>query len=241
VTSPHGNGPAQAWPTPFHVTFVTETGSTNADLLATGATLPHGTVLVADRQTAGRGRLDRTWESPPFTDGDPSRLNVLMSILLRVPAEQAHEQIRRVAIAAARACERVAGVRPELKWPNDLLLDGRKLAGILAQAAADFIVVGVGLNVAWAPPDAAHLPRGTRDDVVSALVHELAGLPVDITDEYRSRLGTLGRTVRVELAAETFEGTAVDVDATGALVIESAGGRRTVSAGDVIHVRPAVR
>ena len=242
MTTPHGNGRAETWPKPFTVTFVAETGSTNADLLAAGSELPDGTVLVADRQTAGRGRLDRSWESPPDerVGGEQAEgLNLLMSMLFRVDPPMAHDLVRRVAIAAARACERVAGVTPTLKWPNDLLLGDEKLAGILAQAGGDFVVVGIGLNVAWAPVGAARLPISDRDRVLRALLEEFVSLPSDISGEYRERLGTLGRDVRVELVNETFVGRAADVLPDGSLVVEVGAGRRIVTAGDVIHLRLA--
>ncbi len=240
MTTPHGNGRVETWPKRFTVTFVAETGSTNADLLVAGAELADGTVLVADRQTAGRGRLDRSWESPPDQAGvgtEPTGLNLLMSTLFRVAPPMAHDLVRRVAIAAARACERVADVSPSLKWPNDLLLGDKKLAGILAQAGGDFVVVGIGLNVAWAPAGAACLPVGSRDQVLRALLEEFARLPSDISREYRERLGTLGRNVRVELVSGTFVGRAIDVTADGGLIVEVGTEQRIVTAGDVIHLR----
>ncbi len=246
MTTPHGNGREAPWAAPFVVTFVAETGSTNADLLAAGSRLAHGTVLVADRQTAGRGRLDRSWESPPDDrgtgvagpgSGERVGANLTMSILFHSPVERAHDLTVRVAVAAARACERVAGVRPEIKWPNDLLLDGAKLAGILAQGSSGVVVVGLGLNVTWAPEGAAHLPRGSRDELVRAVLAELAALPPDVRDEYRRRLGTIGREVRVELAGEVFTGRAVDIADDGSLIVETGHARRVVTAGDIVHLR----
>jgi len=215
------------------------TGSTNADLMAAGfAGAPHRSVLVADHQTAGRGRLDRTWEAPPGA-------NLLVSILLRDGLDTLQAATQRVAVAAARACEQVAGVVPELKWPNDLLLDGRKLAGILAQVgmvdgAPAFVVVGLGLNIGWAPHGAARLPVGDRDRVLAAVLAALDALPADVTDEYRARLGTTGRQVRVEVAGETFVGRAIGVDDAGRLVVDTPRGRRVVDAGDVVHIRSGV-
>ena len=225
-----------SWPAPWTVTVVPETGSTNTDLVAAAAAgAPHGSVLVADHQTAGRGRLDRGWSAPPGT-------NLLVSILFRDVAGPLHRSTQRVAVAAARACESVAGVRPALKWPNDLLLDGRKLAGVLAQAGAvdgrvAFVVVGIGLNIGWAPQGAARLPRGTRDDVLRALLTALTALPQDIGEEYRHRLGTIGENVRVELPDGVLSGVAEDVDDDGRLVLATTEGRRVVDVGDVIHMR----
>lgn len=212
------------------------TGSTNADLIAAGhAGAPHRTVLVADHQTAGRGRLDRTWDSAPGA-------NLLVSLLFREGIEPAQSLTQRVAVAAARACEVVAGVSPALKWPNDLLLGERKLAGILAQAGSiegklTFVVVGLGLNIGWAPDGAAKLPAGTRDEVLDALLTALDELPTDVTGEYLARLSTIDQDVRVELPTEAFSGRAVGVDAAGRLLVDTAAGRRVVDAGDVVHIR----
>ncbi len=226
------------WPEPWRVQVVPVTGSTNSDLLAKAQSgAPHGTVLVADHQTAGRGRLDRTWDAPPGT-------NLLVSILFRGADGQVavvpQAATQRVAVAAARACEAVAGVRPVLKWPNDLLLDDRKLAGILAQGGPglEFVVVGLGLNVGWAPEGGARLPSGSRDDVLGALLQALNDLPADVGAEHRARLGTLGQAVRVELSGGSFDGVAVDLDDIGRLIVDTGSGRRVVDAGDVIHIRP---
>ncbi len=116
---------------------------------------PAGLVAVADHQTAGRGRLDRRWESPP-------RANLLASVLLRPTfgGEDVYLCAGAVALAGSDACREVAGVEPVLKWPNDLLFEGAKLAGVLAEAefagpTLTAVVVGIGINVAWpGPPDA---------------------------------------------------------------------------------------
>ena len=228
---------------PWSVRIVAETGSTNTDLLAEAAAgAPHGSVLVTDHQTAGKGRLGRIWDAPPGS-------NLLVSVLFREGFDPArpHELTQRAAVAAARTAERLAAVTPELKWPNDLLLDGAKMAGILAQAGAsggpvDHVVVGMGLNLGWAPEGAARLAGVGRDDFLAAWLDELAaGLAGGlIAPEYRRRLATLGQAVLVELPSGSFEGVAVDVTADGALVVELASGeRRPVSAGDVGHLRPA--
>ncbi len=116
---------------------------------------PAGLVAVADHQTAGRGRLDRRWESPPGA-------NLLASVLLRpqLDGSDLHLCAGAVALAGADACRELAGVEPVLKWPNDLLLEGAKLAGVLAEAefagsTLTAVVVGIGINVAWpGPPEA---------------------------------------------------------------------------------------
>jgi BirA family biotin operon repressor/biotin-[acetyl-CoA-carboxylase] ligase len=221
-----------------------------ADLARAGA--PEGVVVVADHQTAGRGRLGRTWAAPPAS-------SLLTTVVLRpaLPAGRVHLVTMAVALAAADACADVAGFMPDLKWPNDLIVGDRKLAGVLAEAAFDgdavqWVVVGIGLNVNW--PD--ELPDELRDVAVAAnhvanhdvdrdalletLLRELetryAALDAVVAD-YRVRCVTIGRVVRVELAGETFTGQALDVDADGHLIVGTGVGARTVTAGDVVHVR----
>src|SRR5262245_52243553 len=141
--------PGPAWPPGWTVEHVVETGSTNADLIADAAHRPDRSVLFADHQTAGKGRLDRRWDAPPGA-------NLLVSMLFHEVPAQPSELTRRVALAAVAACRELVGVEVRLKWPNDLLVDERKLAGILAErAASGDVVVGIGLNVGWAPDGAA--------------------------------------------------------------------------------------
>ncbi len=216
-----------------------------------------GLVAVADHQTAGRGRLDRRWESPPGA-------NLLASVLLRpdCDAGDVHLCAGAVALAGADACRTVAGVEPELKWPNDLLLGGAKLAGVLAEAEFSgsrlaAVVVGIGINVAWpGPPGAGGIcldDVGGRTQPVDrqvllrhvldaleprcALLEEAEGRRI-MAEEVRRRCATLGRRVRVTLATEELTGLASAIDDAGRLVVESAAGPRAVSAGDVVHLRP---
>jgi len=148
-------------------------------------------------------------------------------------------------VAAAQACEAVAGVSPELKWPNDLLVEGRKLAGILAQAGGsggrvDYVVVGIGLNVGWAPPEGACLGEGFDPGaVLEALLAALQKGEQDQDAEYRRRLATLGRSVRVTTAGGDIVGTALDVLPDGRLVLAPPGRPPvTIDTGDVVHLRP---
>ncbi len=236
-----------AWPTGWDVRHVVETGSTNADLVAAveAGTATSRTVLAADHQTAGRGRLDRRWDAPPGA-------NLLVSIVVApipdVPAEVTH----RVGLAAAAAVRRfvASDIAPAvgLKWPNDVLLEGRKLAGILAQRVPghDAVVVGMGLNVGWSPSDAAalasHADDATPARLLRVLLEELDALPTDISLLYRDALVTIGQAVRVELPgdAAALHGRAVDVDERGRLiVIDADGERHALDVGDVVHVRPA--
>jgi BirA family biotin operon repressor/biotin-[acetyl-CoA-carboxylase] ligase len=232
---------------------VAETGSTNDDLaVAARQGGPDRAVLVTDHQTAGRGRLGRRWEAPPGA-------NLLVSVLVRPATATArlHGVTQAMALAARQACADVAGFTPELKWPNDLLVDDRKLAGILAEAVADggrvsAVVVGMGLNVAW--------PEAPTADAVSAAA--VAGRPVDrdalldvllrhldsrlaqwehdpdtLRADYRAALGTIGRQVRVETPSGVLEGAAVDVRPGGELVVDTGGTRHEIGVGDVIHLR----
>lgn len=224
----------------WRVQVVDRTGSTNADLLAAAAAgAPHRSVLAARHQTAGRGRLDRRWEAPPG-------VNLLVSLLFTEVPAHPHELTQRVALAATEAIRRLSGLQPTLKWPNDLLLDGRKLSGVLAQmggtATGHAVVVGIGVNVRWAPPDAAML--GSTFDPLD-LLHEMLEcfdeLPLDITARYRSELATIGQRVRVELPDGTsIEGRAIDVEADGRLVVlDDCAISHRFDTADIVHLRPA--
>jgi len=219
---------------------------------------PDGVVAVADHQSAGRGRLGRSWESP-------AGANLLISVLLRpvLPPALLHLCTAAAALAAADACDAVAGVTPSLKWPNDLLVGERKLAGVLAEVdpgapggppGSSAVVVGVGINVGWPGPPGA---GGTslqaaaghpvdRDELLGAFLVALAPRRAELgttegrrrlATEWRDRCATLGRPVRVEVAEGFFEGIATDLDDGGHLVVRTADGTRVVPAGDVVHLR----
>jgi len=239
----------------WSVTRVAETGSTNDDLaVAARAGAPDRTVLVADHQTAGRGRLGRRWEAPPGA-------NLLVSVLVRPvsppAAERLHGVTQAMALAARAACADIAGFTPTLKWPNDLQVDDHKLAGILAEAVADggrvaAVVVGMGVNVAWpeqATVDAISVAAAAarpvdRDALLDALLRHLDRRlvqwehdPDTLGHDYRAALGTIGRRVRVETPSAVLEGVAIDVRPGGQLVVEADGTRHEIGAGDVIHLR----
>jgi BirA family biotin operon repressor/biotin-[acetyl-CoA-carboxylase] ligase len=232
--------PLPGIPPGWTVERVAETGSTNADLLATAADRPHHSVLVADHQSAGRGRLDRRWDAP-------AGANLLVSILFHDVPPHPSELTRRVALAAVDACRAVAGVEVTLKWPNDLLVGDAKLAGILAErSATGAVVVGMGLNVGWAPEGAARLgpplttATVTPTDVLGPLLAAYDALPADTHERYRAALGTLGRRVRIELPRGFLEGTATDVETDGRLVVlDTCAVTHRLAAGDVVHLRPA--
>ena len=213
-----------------------EIDSTNAwivDRARTGA--PEGTVVVADHQTAGRGRLGRRWESPPGA-------NLLFSVLLR-PEVVSHLVMVRVALAARDAVRAVTGQEAGLKWPNDLVTeDGAKLGGLLAEREGGAVAVGLGLNVGWAPEGAACLGAGVDREAVLAALLDALDRWCDAPDEevaraYRAACVTLNRRVRVDLTDESFTGSAADIDADGHLIVDTGACLRTVTAGDVVLVR----
>lgn len=238
-----------AWPVGWDVRHVAETGSTNTDLIQQVLTGEVGnrTVLAADHQTAGRGRLDRRWEAPP---GANLLVSMVVAPIPPVPADVTHRLGLAAVAAVRRLVDRAVAATIGLKWPNDVLLGERKLAGILAQRVPDrdAMVVGMGLNVGWAPDGAAavrpHASGGpvAPARVLLAVLEELDALPGDIAGQYRDTLVTLGRNVRVELpgAADALEARAVDVDDAGRLVVIDVDGvQRHLDVGDVVHVRPA--
>ena len=246
--------------------WLAETGSTNDDVLALArAGAPEGIVVVADHQTAGRGRLDRTWEAPPES-------SLLLSVLLRppLPVRLAHLVATAVAVASADACSEQLGVHPLLKWPNDLVIvrgerdDGRKVGGILAESVLsgdrlEAVVVGLGLNVNWPgmPPELESIAVSLnqvaerevdREDLLVAILRglddwcdrlELPGGRDQLHTRYRKLSATIGRDVRVDLPHETIEGRAVEVTEDGHLVVRTAGSphRREIAVGDVVHLR----
>jgi BirA family biotin operon repressor/biotin-[acetyl-CoA-carboxylase] ligase len=243
-------------PQRWQVRRFAEIDSTNRYLLdeARGGA-GNGLVAVADHQTAGRGRFDRRWEAPPGS-------SLLVSVLLRPAPEGdappagssggSHRAVMAAALALADAVEAVAGVAPGLKWPNDLVVGDRKLAGLLAEREGDALVIGAGLNVEWEafPPElaatstACNLEAGRSVDRDALLDEFLARLAAaldaldEVPERYRARLATLGRRVRVERVADVLEGDAVDVTSGGALVVRRDDGTdEIVTAGDVVHLR----
>jgi BirA family biotin operon repressor/biotin-[acetyl-CoA-carboxylase] ligase len=246
------------WRGNWQVERVPETGSTNADLLA-GVSLevPHRYVLTTAFQSAGKGRLGRVWEAP-------SGANLLVSVLLRNVAGPLHRVTQHLGLAAALVLSEKYGLRAGVKWPNDVVVtvarEGGdvdvKIAGILAQAAGNNVVVGMGLNVQWAPPPevadatcmaallgAADVPEPIEMlDLVLARFDDIGGL-----DEresfalYRKHLHTLGKQVQCEMPDGSFVvGRAVDVGADGRLnVLDECAVTHHIDTADVMHLRLA--
>ena len=239
---------------------VAESGSTNVDLrshVADAAAWPHLSVLLTDNQTAGRGRLDRTWFAPA---GSALAISVLLRALPANPTARGWIPL----LAGVAMADAIATQLPDrhvaVKWPNDVLVDDRKICGILAEASGDAVVVGSGVNTAMTAPQ---LPVTTATsfavagvtvdedrllaDYLSALDFQLAalaqtgdavasGLHAAVT----ARCSTIGRRVRVSMPGDqTLEGVAVGLDADGRLLVDADGAVQAISAGDVVHVRPA--
>jgi BirA family transcriptional regulator, biotin operon repressor / biotin---[acetyl-CoA-carboxylase] ligase len=242
----------------FLVHRLDETDSTNDWALGAARDgAPDRTVVVADYQHRGRGRLDRRWEAPPGSA-------LLCTVLLRpaLDVEDRHLCAVAVGLAALEACRAAAGLDVGLKWPNDLVVADRKLGGILAETdgreeadGSTAVVIGLGLNVSWPGPpeangtslEAASGRAVTRDELLGAYLEALDGRDRDLrcsqgrialVRAYRSSLVTLGRRVRVQLHADDVVGVAEDVDDQGHLVVATEQGTRTFATGDVVHLRP---
>lgn len=199
-----------------------------------------GTAVLALEQSGGRGRLGRSWASPPG--------GLYLSVVLRPSLPVARWPVLSLAIAvgAAAGIEAAAGAQVKLKWPNDLLVDGRKVGGILLESGPGFAVAGIGINAGApgaVPPlalptgaasiDAARAPLARA--VLEHLEHVVDALYADPSGtirEWKARSITLGRHVRVT-GAEVMEGVAEDIDGDGALVVRTPAGVRRVVAGDV--------
>lgn len=209
-----------------------------------------GVVAVADGQTAGRGRHGRAWQAPP-------RTCLLFSVLLRpsLPPAQWPHALWPLAVALAEAVERTAGARPAVKWPNDLMLRGRKLGGLLAETTRGGVVVGAGLNVNFAAADlTVDQPLTTLADAVGQPVsrealliaslrsfeqwyHRWLAAPAEVWEAWRAGSFLIGRQVEVAVGNRRYTGTVEDQDRDGYLCVRTAAGQmRRLAAGDA-HVR----
>lgn len=244
------------------VDVVAETASTNALLTArVGDSDSTGAVVIAEHQTAGRGRLDRAWVSPP-------RAGLTMSVLVRPSGVDVSRWpwIPLLAgLAVAATLHQECRINASLKWPNDVVIEDRKLAGLLverveAAGLAPAAIIGIGLNVSLREGE---LPVGSatslslegaattdRSLLASALLRTLEGLlrqwqgaagdpAAGLRSAYIDACSTLGRRVRVDLpGGGQAEGEAVDIDDAGRLVVDAGGERLPFGAGDVLHLTP---
>lgn len=234
---------------------LTTIDSTNDELVrrCQGGSIADRTVLFADAQTAGHGRLDRRWDAPP---GE----NLLFSVLFAPPISDPQRLQHAVALAVVDVAHLLGVHEAVLKWPNDIIVndpasesDGRatsKLAGMLSTMTSDgSVIVGTGCNVNWAPDGATSIlaQSATRHEVIEVLRHVLSALdelltlaPEQLDDLYRSRVDTIGRRVRVELPnGEKVVGRATRLDADGALeIVDECAMTHRFHAADVVHLRP---
>jgi BirA family biotin operon repressor/biotin-[acetyl-CoA-carboxylase] ligase len=240
-------------PDGWRLEVLQETGSTNA-VVAERARRgePEGLVVVAEAQTAGRGRLDRSWVSPP-------RAGLTLSVLLRPELTVAQWPWLPLltGLAVATAVRERAELDAALKWPNDVVLGRgagdhraeRKVCGVLAEVPEPgAVVLGIGLNVTTTADELPHdgatslrlagAPVTDRDTLLRAVLRALRAVLVDVDrsqQEYRECCRTIGRRVRVELPGERFvEGLAEAVDDDGRLVVDG----QPYGVGDVVHLRP---
>ena len=216
----------------LHLRATDSTSSRARELALAGA--PHGTLVTAEEQSAGRGRHGRTWSAPP-------RRSLLMSLVLRDPPTL-------IPLAAAVAVADVCGDGARIKWPNDVQLEGRKVAGILVEGRPfdGWVILGIGLNVAVRPED---LPEELReiatglgrepDDVEAVLAELLAALEQRLADDadtildaWRARDALVGR----EISWNGGKGIAAGVDASGRLVVELEGGGKTSLGAGEVHL-----
>ncbi|MFC6154432.1 biotin--[acetyl-CoA-carboxylase] ligase [Nocardioides yefusunii] len=242
-------------PHPLRVEVVDETPSTNADVVARAkAGEPEGLVIAAEHQTSGRGRLDRAWEVPR---GGAVTFSILLRPSIPTPNWTLIPLLAGVAVQAALA-DRLPEVT--LKWPNDVLYEGRKLCGILVERVetpeGPAAVIGIGINV---NQTRAELPVPTatsllaeigesfdRNQVLEQVLGSIRALLPLLEDAevlravYADTCSTIGQVVDVHLpGGETVRGEVLDIDTHGALVMSTGEGTFTAHAGDVVHVRPA--
>jgi BirA family transcriptional regulator, biotin operon repressor / biotin---[acetyl-CoA-carboxylase] ligase len=237
-------GPEHFW----RVEVVEETGSTQVDLLERAqAGEEAGRVLIAEFQSAGRGRLQRGWQAP-------ARSGVMLSFLLRPPALSPWLTLI-TAVATRDAVTELTQIPATLKWPNDLVIeDGRglrKLGGILAEVRGDAVVVGMGINVTLTETElpvenASSLwlegAEIRREALVAGILNNLAARystfiesgPESIRRDYIASSSTIGRKVSIETPAGTLQGIASGIDLDGHLLLDSG---VSVAVGDIIHLR----
>jgi BirA family biotin operon repressor/biotin-[acetyl-CoA-carboxylase] ligase len=234
--------------------ILAKVSSTNEVALSLARDCPSGTVILAETQTQGRGRLSRSWDSPPG--------GIWMSLILKpeMPLAHVYQINMAVAVAVCKAISSSLGLEAGIKWPNDLLIEGQKICGILMEVSAqvdrlDYAVVGLGLN---ANNDPSGFPAEWRSTSLAAeLGHDISRCELigrileeievafekmghqDIYEEWRSRSLTLKRQVRITSAAGNLVGEVVDLAEDGALLLLSGDEQKRVLAGDCIHLRAA--
>ncbi|MDO9288522.1 MAG: biotin--[acetyl-CoA-carboxylase] ligase, partial [Thermodesulfovibrionales bacterium] len=243
------------------IIFFESIGSTNTaalELAEKGA--PHGTVVIADRQTKGKGRLGRTWVSPP-------KKNIYMSVILRPEIEPKDATLLTImtAVSCAKGVMKSTGLKAEIKWPNDLMISNKKLGGILTEMKSDpdgivFAVIGIGINVNSKtkkdfPPDIRGIATSIKEElgkiqsrtfIIAEILKELEHWynvllnegRKPLFDEWKRLSATLGRKVRVTAGDNVFTGVAEDIDKGGMLILRLPSGMlKKISSGDLTMMR----
>ena len=232
--------------------ILSEASSTNALALSSVGQRQSGSVILAEIQKEGRGRLSRSWASPPG--------GIWMSLVLKpdIPLSRVYRINMAASVSICRAISRL-GLEAGIKWPNDILIQEKKVSGILTELGAqmdrlDYVVVGMGLNAnndtsafpsQWRSTSlAAELGRGIdRCALVAAILNEMEKAidnmeSQEIYEEWRSLSLSLGKRVRISSAEGDLTGQVVDLDGDGALILQQGREKRRILAGDCIHLRP---
>ena len=235
------------------ILILEQASSTNAVALSSIGQRQSGSIILAETQKEGRGRLSRSWASPPG--------GIWMSLVLRpnIPLSRVYRINMAASVSICRAISDKLGLEAGIKWPNDILIQEQKLCGILTELGAqmdrlDYAVVGVGLN---ANNDPAAFPSQWRSTslaarlgksidrcaLIAAILNEMEQALDDLEshelyEQWRSRSLTLGKRVRISSAEGELIGQVLDLDQDGALILEQGGDRRRILAGDCIHLRP---
>jgi BirA family biotin operon repressor/biotin-[acetyl-CoA-carboxylase] ligase len=233
------------------VVYLTSTGSTQD--VARGeaeSDAPAGSVVLAEEQTAGRGRFGRRWVSP-------SGKNLYFTLIMRPPLERLRSLSIIAPLAVAMAVEESTGISARIKWPNDVLVNDRKLSGILIESelsgqSVKYALVGMGVNVNFDVEEAAEVAgiatsvkrelghETSREELFAALLnqfevlYEMAARGPEVLQEWRGRLETLGRQIKITFGGHVEDGVAEDVDGDGNLILLRADGSRVaIEAGEV--------
>ncbi|VVB72156.1 Putative biotin ligase [uncultured archaeon] len=232
---------------------LSEVTSTNEVARSIARDAASGTVILAETQTRGKGRLSRSWTSPPG--------GIWMSLILKpkIPLAGAYQINMAVSVAVSKAIHGVTGLAAGIKWPNDLLIREKKICGILTEVSAemdqlDYAIVGLGINVNVDLSGFSEEWRTTtlsnelghdvsRSELISRILLEIEeALEMmgsrELHEEWRSRSVTVGKRVRISSASGEFVGEVMDLAVDGALLLQSGEEMKRVLAGDCIHLRP---